>query len=53
MATARRVARLLEKQGAGELEDLSAALDDVRAAARELVDDGVRSDPASRTSGPW
>jgi DNA-binding MarR family transcriptional regulator len=51
MATSRRLARLLEKQGAGPLESLSAALDDVRVAANGLIEGDLES--GGRTTGPW
>jgi DNA-binding MarR family transcriptional regulator len=53
MATTRRLTRLLEKQGVGSLEALCISLDGVRVAARELIDDGLRSGAGSRSSGPW
>lgn len=53
MATARRVGRMLEKQGSGPLDRLCATLDDVLEAAKELFEDDLGSGPASRSSGPW
>lgn len=52
-ATTRRVSRLLEKQGVGDIEALGQRLDDVRAATKELIGEGVRSGSGSRTTGPW
>ncbi|MGZ4591029.1 MAG: MarR family winged helix-turn-helix transcriptional regulator [Actinomycetes bacterium] len=53
MATSRRVARLLEKQGSGPLDEMCLALDDVRTAARQLIEGDLGSGPASRSTGPW
>jgi DNA-binding MarR family transcriptional regulator len=53
MTTTRRVTRLLEKQGVGPLDELCDSLDDVRAAAKGLIEDDLRSGPGSRSSGPW
>lgn len=52
-ATTRRVTRLLERHGIGSLDDMCASLDEVRAAARELIEDDLRSEPQSRSTGPW
>lgn len=52
-ATTRRVSRLLEKQGVTDIDALSDALDAVRTATRELIDDDLRPGSASRSAGPW
>jgi DNA-binding MarR family transcriptional regulator len=51
MATSRRIAGLLEKQGGGPLGPMSAALDDVRRAAQGLIEGDLES--GGRTTGPW
>jgi DNA-binding MarR family transcriptional regulator len=53
LTTARRVTRLLEKEGAGPFGELSAELDTVRASARALIDEDLRGGPGSRITGPW
>jgi DNA-binding MarR family transcriptional regulator len=53
MATSRRVARLLEKQGSGHLEELYASLDDVGEAAKGLIETELGAGQGSRSTGPW
>jgi DNA-binding MarR family transcriptional regulator len=52
IATTRRVTTLLEKD-TGSLDGLRDPLDAVRASARQLLADELRSGPGSRSIGPW
>ncbi len=53
MSAARRVTRLIKDESGSNLDDLSAGLDEVRAAARSRVEGDLSPWPGSRSTGPW